>query len=338
MKHVGGVRRVALDLRQALQAEGVSVAVNRRVERTVNMTSPKFTTSSRIAVNTSELLFPFVGYGQRASGVRHALYYELFVRNARWPVAVTVYDMIHELHGAGSGRLTKAKSVAARRADVLIAISVRTAQDCLEVLGIDRPIEVVPLGISNAMLSSAIEPSRPATGRPYVLFVGSRNGYKNFELLWSAMTCSPDLADFSLVLVGGEEPSATDRAIWSARVGAGGVSHVGHVSDSALADLYRRASVLAVPSKYEGFGLPVLEAMAVGCPVCCSSGGSLPEVAAGHARLFAPDSIDECRAAILGAIEATSSERFEASRYARAFTWERAAKAHMRIYRSLGDR
>jgi glycosyltransferase involved in cell wall biosynthesis len=334
-KHIGGVRRVALDLMAALSDEGVAVDVNHRIRRGVGMTTPEVGILSRLAVNAAELAFPFSPGRRPTVGVRHVLYYEPFLLNARWPVVATVYDMIHELHGAGSSRLTQVKKMAIRRADAVVAISAATASDAAQIFATERPIHVIPLGISEAFLEFEHDQLRSPRERPYVLFVGSRAGYKNFETLRVAFGSRRELAEYSLLLVGGEVPSASDRQDWERTFGADRVEHLGHVSDAELAQLYSSAGALALPAKYEGFGLPVLEAMAVRCPVACSTGGSLPEVASGHAHLFSPSSVEECGEAIVQALAMTDVARTEAARYAQTFTWQRTAQTHIRLYQSL---
>ena len=111
---------------------------------------------------------------------------------------------------------------------------------------------------------------------------------------------------------------------------------LGWVGDDELEDLYAAASCFVFPSLYEGFGLPVLEAMARGVPVACSDRGSLPEVAGAAARLFDP----EQPAAIAEAIETLLSDRAEADRLApraarepREFTWQETARMTAEVYR-----
>jgi glycosyltransferase involved in cell wall biosynthesis len=337
-KHVGGVRRVALDLFQALDDEGVQVDVNTRIRNGVGMTTRALGTPSRLAMNTMELAFPFAPSRRMATGVRHAVYYDPFVRCSRWPVVVTVHDMIHEITGTGSGSLSKAKRLATRRADAVVAVSAKSAEDLRNLFELEKKIEVIPNGINNAVLLRAAElPPKSGERRPYILYVGSRSGYKNFNLLETVLADSRELASYQLVPVGGEKPTTDELRRWNKSFGPGRVSHMSNATDVDLMDLYQHASVLVVPARYEGFGLPVLEAMALGCPVACSTGGALPEVASGHARLFSPESVDECGNAIVAALATTTEARSEAASHARSFTWARTAQAYIRVYRSLQD-
>ena len=110
-------------------------------------------------------------------------------------------------------------------------------------------------------------------------------------------------------------------------------ARVGRVGWDELPSLYRRAAALVFPSLYEGFGLPPLEAMASGCPVACSTAGSLPEVCGDAAVYFDPTSVDEMVAAIERASRAELVPR--GLERAAGFTWERCARGHDAVYREL---
>jgi glycosyltransferase involved in cell wall biosynthesis len=107
----------------------------------------------------------------------------------------------------------------------------------------------------------------------------------------------------------------------------------GIVSQSELERLYRTAAVLAFPSRYEGFGLPPLEAMASGCPVAASRAGSLPEVCGDAAVLFDPDSPPDIARGILEAIERRAELAPAGLERVREFAWERCAERHVAAYR-----
>ena len=113
-----------------------------------------------------------------------------------------------------------------------------------------------------------------------------------------------------------------------------GVENLGSVSAEHLASLYRRAACLVYPSLYEGFGLPVLEAMACGCPVAASNAGAIPEVAGDAAVLFDPTDVDAMAAAMLEADsrreELTTLGLTRAARY----TWDESARRHDDVYRA----
>ena len=113
------------------------------------------------------------------------------------------------------------------------------------------------------------------------------------------------------------------------------IESLGRVPADELAALYRRAAALVFPSLYEGFGQPPLEAMACGCPVACSSRGSLPEVVGDAARLFDPESPEAIAAAVRDVLAAPEEWRAKGLARAAGFTWEACARAHDAVYREL---
>jgi glycosyltransferase involved in cell wall biosynthesis len=119
-----------------------------------------------------------------------------------------------------------------------------------------------------------------------------------------------------------------------------GVRYLGHVDEATLSALYQSASVLAFPSLYEGFGLPLLEAMAHGVPAVVGAAGALPELALGAAIAVKPDDVN----AIAGGLERLLSDEQlrqklgeEGRRRAANFTWERAAEQTMAVLRDIGN-
>ena len=115
-----------------------------------------------------------------------------------------------------------------------------------------------------------------------------------------------------------------------------GVEARGRVSRDELVRLYQGAAALVFPSLYEGFGMPVLEAMACGCPVACSNVTSLPEVAGDAARLFDPRDVGRHRCRARGRARRCGSRGSRAGSSARRrFTWDACARAHDDVYREL---
>jgi glycosyltransferase involved in cell wall biosynthesis len=263
--------------------------------------------------------------------VSHSLYYDASQIAQPHPKVVTVYDMLHERLGAGRAlRVLKKRAVLG--ADCLVAISNATARDITTYFTNSPRTVVIPLGLSAGLLEPPPDPFD--IGRPYLLYVGPRHGYKNFKVLVEAL---PQLArhGLALVLAGGEPLTDGERRELALNVGAGdALLHV-RPGDRELARLYDGAAVTVITSNCEGFGLPLLEAMARGCPVASSSGGSLPEVAAGRAELFDPNSAVDCAEAVGRALGRDSESLLEAATYARTFTWEKAAQRHVELYQEL---
>jgi glycosyltransferase involved in cell wall biosynthesis len=205
------------------------------------------------------------------------------------PAVLTVFDMIHEIYAAESSQgVSSEKRAAVSRADHVICISRQTRQDLIELFRCPPDkVSVIHLAAA-APASGANRTPIAAPDAPFLLFVGLRAGYKNFSGLLAAMAASPALSrDFRIVAFGGGPFSAAEtRAIGDAGL-TGRVIQLGG-DDAMLDELYYRATALVYPSRYEGFGLPPLEAMARGCPVVSSNTSSLPEVVGDAAELFDP--------------------------------------------------
>ena len=150
-----------------------------------------------------------------------------------------------------------------------------------------------------------------------------------------------DRLDFEvrLVVVGPEDPRFPEARTLAAALGIeGAVQWRGEIDADGLRDAYRDADVLCLPSLYEGFGLPALEAMASGTAVVCSDRGGLPEVVGEAALQFSPAEPDQLPAALLAALtdrEATARRVEAGVTRAAAFTWERTARDTLRVYEEV---
>jgi glycosyltransferase involved in cell wall biosynthesis len=248
----------------------------------------------------------------------------------RRPRVITLHDVQHlvmpEFFSAGERAYRRiAYDRAARRADIVITDSNYSRDQIVTHLGIpaDR-VRAIHLGVSGDFV--------PARGdrEAFVLYPARRWPHKNHERLLTAMARVRERhPSLRLVLTGGGEPLAATPE-W--------VDQLGMVSRAELLSLYRRASVVAYPSLYEGFGLPPLEAMASGCPVAVSRAGALPEVCGDTAALFDPLDVGAIAAGIEQAL--TLGEVAVERGIARAaeFTWDRCAEAHRDVYFELAGR
>lgn len=217
-----------------------------------------------------------------------------FLPRALWPkTVVTVHDLIPCLQMQGrlpgrpgwAGRWMVSRAVEAlRQVAGLAADSNHTAKDLAGVTG-RTDIAVIPVPVR--LLP---EPdSRLALPARYLFHVGNNACYKNRSGVLDVFERLQDLEDVHLVLAG-PAPAATLRCK-AGRMRR--VHFLTDVSDAGLAALYRNAAVFLFPSLYEGFGMPVLEAMAAGCPVVCSAAASLPEVVGGAALMAPPDDVEQ---------------------------------------------
>lgn len=254
----------------------------------------------------------------------------------RGKLIVTVHDAFHlarigelpGLHRRAYARLMFA--ALARRADLVLCDSSFTADELLRLTAVpaDR-LRVVHLGVA-AEWYDGVASERPHP-RPYIVFVGNIKPHKNLLRLVRAFASVADRLPHDLLIVGRREGfivADAEVAREAARLGER-VRFTGELEQAELREIVASASLLALPSTYEGFGLPPLEAMAAGTPVLVSRAGSLPEVC-GEAALYC-DSADTgdiaeklLRLATDVALRAELAER--GSEHARAFTWERCAE------------
>jgi glycosyltransferase involved in cell wall biosynthesis len=261
---------------------------------------------------------------------------------------VTVYDMIHEKYPNyfRTGSLIarwKARCVA--QADHIICISENTRRDVIETYGIaETRTSVTHLACEAfdsrvcAETSTSFKRRSFGTDTPYLLFVGSRAGHKNFVGLLSAYAGSEWLrSNFLLVCFGGGEFTPAERAAISKAQLENRVKHISG-TDTALGSCYFHASLFVYPSHYEGFGLPLLEAMSLGCPVACSAGGSFPEIAGDAARMFDSTSVESIRD-VLESVLSSSSEiaaLIERGKLRQQlFSWRRCAEQTVAVYRGV---
>jgi glycosyltransferase involved in cell wall biosynthesis len=272
----------------------------------------------------------------------------------RVPRVTTIHDLNYRkvpdahfgVRGLGMRVLVPA---AARRSRRILVDAASTKDDLVADLRVPADkIDVVPLGVSRPppAPAEAAAAARARFGlgeRPVVLSVSAKRPHKNLERLVRAVAAIPEQRRPVLVVPGYATPHEAELRELARRLEVEDwVAWPGWVGGEELEGLYAAASCLVFPSLYEGFGLPVLEAMARGLPVATSGRASLREVAGDAALLFDPEDVDAIRAAI----ERLLSDEVERRRLVAAgreraarFTWERTAELTAAAYRralSLG--
>ncbi len=274
--------------------------------------------------------------------VAHETYFSRFSAVPKGcPVVLTVYDMIHELfpeNFSPRDKTAELKRRAVDRADHVICISQSTRQDLIRLFGVpESKLSVVHLGFEQ--FKPVAEKTEFKSPKPYLLYVGSRHGYKNFSGLLRAVASSARLkSDFDIVAFGGGGFSEGELAqIQQLGLSFDQVRQVGG-DDDVLGRLYEGAKAFIYPSFYEGFGLPPLEAMAHSCPVISSGTSSMPEVIGNAGVLFDPESSDEMAQAIERVVYSDSEiTRLVTLGHERLnhFSWQRCTEETLSIYRSL---
>jgi alpha-1,3-rhamnosyl/mannosyltransferase len=216
-----------------------------------------------------------------------------------------------------------------QRAAAVLTVSEFSKGEIVRHLGADASrITVTPLAADDLAVQGP-DATRPlddaGIAGPFFMTVGGQEGRKNLGTLYRAMDALYANGMRIPLVQCGPGMSAHTRA----RAGsAPWLHHVGFVSDAELVTLYRRAVALVLPSRYEGFGLPVLEAMRAGCPVICADSSALPEVAGGAALLFPWDDAAALAAQMtrLANDPVLRAARIAAGvAHAARFSWSRAA-------------
>lgn len=289
------------------------------------------------------------------------------------PYVLTVLDLIplilKELYRANrpGWRFSFARWLeirAIKQALFCLAISETTANDIHGLLGVPRErIMVTPLGVDERFFSAFSQRSSITedgslalrirlgipVGRPIILYVGGHDERKNIrgliEIASEAVReTERNGKDVPVLVLAGRvsSPKEEDRlntALWDFSMASDTVS-LGYVSDEDLQALYCESSVFLFPSLYEGFGLPVLEAMAAGVPVACSNLSSMPEVLGDTGLTFSPHDVRSAAKAVLTLLGDAQTSRAlaeAAHQRAREFTWERTGQLTREGYRAAGE-
>jgi len=257
---------------------------------------------------------------------------------SRAKLTATIHDLtgflMPELHTAANARADRlfAERIL-KRADGLIAVSENTRRDAIRLLGI-RPERITT--IYSGVPETFFNASPPRRVRPYVLYVGTIEPRKNLTTLldaWKQVNAALR-EQFELVIAG---PVGWSAETMMARIRAE-ATYLGYVSEEDLPGLVAGATAFVYPSLYEGFGFPVVQAMAAGVPVVTSNVSCLPEVAGDAAVLVDPRSAAEIGGAVSRVLESAEMRRELGDRgraRARRYRWEACAEDSWRFFRGV---
>lgn len=210
----------------------------------------------------------------------HSTHYRLPTNKKINKIITTVHDFTYEIYRKGPAQWMHSlqKNRAIENSDLVICVSHNTARDLMKYSPIDESkIRVVHNGVSDCYY-----PVEGIAKTNEVLFVGARGWYKNFAMAVDAITLTPS---FTLSIVGGGALTNEEIAMLDQKI-PNRYKHLGRVSDAQLNEIYNRVFCLLYPSSYEGFGIPVIEAMRCGCVVISVNKSSIPEVAGNAAYLL----------------------------------------------------
>lgn len=269
------------------------------------------------------------------------------------PRVVTVHDLVAflfpERHRRKSVWIERATlGAAARSAAQLLAPSACTARDLKgQFPGLRAPISITPCAVDVERLAAAAPPDDALRARlrlpeRYLLAVGTLEPRKNLLGLLAALAHAGEaLHGMPLVIAGQPGWGGEDLDAHVARLGlAGRVRCTGYVSADDLARLYAGAEAFAFPSRYEGFGIPPLEAMAAGCPVVASNAASLPEVVGEAGLLVPPDDVDALARALVQLVDDRALRealRTRGRAHVRRFTWRASAEVALAALRAAAS-
>ncbi|MBO2550345.1 glycosyltransferase family 4 protein [Shewanella algae] len=215
-----------------------------------------------------------------AAKVFHSTYYRL--PDKKVPIITTVHDFTYEYYSGGFKRSVHCyqKYNAIKNSDIVICVSNNTALDLMRFCPIkEDKVRVIHNGVSD---SYYVQSEKKVTND--VLFVGSRAVYKNFDIAVKAVSMNRSIC---LNIIGGGELSRVELDLLNHYIPFR-YKKYGFISDFELNNLYNKSLALIYPSSYEGFGIPLLEAMKAGCPIICGNTSSIPEVV-GEAGLVLDD-------------------------------------------------
>ena len=283
----------------------------------------------------------YIGSGHNS--IWHPTYYHL---PGKWSgkIVITVLDMIHELYPnfynfKGVGTFIGRKERCIKQADALIAISNTTAEDICRIYDIPRDkIHVAHLSCAKEYKKvddSGIKPHETGD-KPYLLYVGGRNYHKNFAAFIGAYSHWNKREEFNIVVVGSPFSPEEIKILHQWGI-ADAIINIVNPSNEQLCSLYNHAEVFIYPSLYEGFGIPLLEAMACGCPLVAADIKVVNEVAADVPYYFDPEDNNSILSAIDKAL-ANGKNHPKIQKgidHAGRYSWNNTAKEVLKVYKCM---
>jgi len=272
----------------------------------------------------------------------HPTYYDPYFLKYLYnkPYVITVPDLIYYIFHSDNKYQKKIKVDiynVVRNSSHIITISNNTKNDIIKYFDIDKNnISVIYPGnsiIANISKKKSVFPNN------YILFVGNRNGYKNFTNLVIAVADILISENIFLICIGGGTPSIEEKALLEKLKIKERIIFISNTTDENMVHYYRNALCFIFPSKYEGFGIPILESFSCGCPVILSNTSSFPEVAGEAALYFDPNSIESIKQTIRHYLKLSQEEkvamRIRGFHRLKLFSWDTAYEQTIFVYEKL---
>ena len=270
----------------------------------------------------------------------HPTYYETyFLDTLKKPFVLTIHDMIHEkfpeLFYKGD-KTSEKKRLLANKADRIIAVSNQTKLDIIDILNIsEEKIDVIYHGSDFNLLEEDKEFSKNLP-KKYILYVGTRNDYKNFiNFIKSSYIFLNKDVELFIICAGGGKFRDDEIDLFKRFKIENQLIHYS-CNDKQLKSLYIHSLFFIFPSLYEGFGIPLLEAMACNTPILCSNTSCFPEIVQDSALMFNPYSIEDIKEKIRFALyKDLSNFIIKGTRRFTDFSWDKARSETNNVYRKL---
>lgn len=273
--------------------------------------------------------------------VFHPTYYDpYFLKDiGNKPFVLTVHDMIHEKFSnyfSANDNTSRHKKLLSEKASKIIAVSEHTKKDLIEIFD-TKPSKIEVIYHGNSMISKD-NVLQVATPNRYILFVGARNGYKNFDsFISAAVRLLNDDLGLSIVCVGGGKFNSSELSLLK-KLNISNKVFQYSLNDNSLVYFYRQADLFVFPSLYEGFGIPLLEAFSCDCPVVCSNSSSLAEISGNGAVYFDPMDINSIHSSIAKVLNNNKLQEEliqNGRKRLKLFSWEKTARETKKVYDSV---
>jgi len=267
--------------------------------------------------------------------VFHPTYYNTYflqyLKNK--PFVLTVHDMIHEIFVEEDQHTIINKKKLILQSNKIITISENTKKDIVKFFPEinEEKISVVYLASSFPLIEQYEEKGN------YILYTGNRDGYKNFNNLIKAIAPLLIKYNFRLICTGSSFYDTELQMMKNLNISDRVLCNK-FTSEDELIALYSKASIFVFPSLYEGFGIPILEAFATGCPALLSNTSSLPEIGGNAAVYFDPYSIDDMRIKIENVLTSTALQKElikKGKERVKQFSWKKCAQETVDVYKKI---